>query len=129
MRHVIARELRERRGLGLDSQVLRDILIFAGFIAAGYILATQLDVFARLPILANDYPGLPPDEVFGTVFVAAVGLVLHGLTRAGARVKELGGKVKADEQIARAAMHDQLTGLPNRRHPQGDPQLAPQPDG
>jgi len=104
---------------GLNSQVRRDLLVLAGFLAAGYILATQLDVFARLQDLTKQYDGLPLDQVFGTFFVAALGLTLYGFTRFGMTVKQLGKRVEADEQAARVAMHDPLTGLPNRRHLKG----------
>src|SRR6185503_3805497 len=104
---------------GLNSQVRRDLLVLAGFLAAGYILATQLDVFARLQDLTKQYDGLPLDEALGTFFVAALGLTLYGFTRFGVKVKQLGKRVEADEQAARVAMHDPLTGLPNRRHLKG----------
>jgi diguanylate cyclase (GGDEF)-like protein len=50
------------------------------------------------------------------LFVAGLGLTLYGFTRSNQVVKELGRRVEAEEQATRAAMHDQLTGLPNRRH-------------
>jgi diguanylate cyclase (GGDEF)-like protein len=104
---------------GLNSQVRRDLLVLAGFLAAGYILATQLDVFAWLQALTKQYDNLPLGEAFGTFFVAALGLTLYGFTRFGVTVKQLGKRVEADEQAARVAMHDPLTGLPNRRHLKG----------
>ncbi len=115
MRAVIAKEA-PARSRSLDAQVVRDLLIFAGFNAAGYILAVQLDVFARLQGLASAYQGPRVTEFFGACFMAAIGLALYCLTRFGSRLKQLGGRVKAEELAQRAAMHDQLTGLPNRRH-------------
>jgi len=104
---------------GLNSQVRRDLLIFAGFLAAGYILATQLHLFARLQGLTEQYTDLPLSEAFGTLFVAGLGLTLYGFTRSGQTVKELGRRVEAEDRATRLAMHDQLTGLPNRRHLKG----------
>jgi diguanylate cyclase (GGDEF)-like protein len=101
---------------GLDSQVRRDLLALIGFLAAGYVLAAQLHVVSRLQTLASQYPHLPLNEAFGALFIAGLGLTLYGFTRSAQTVKELGHRVEAEERATRAAMHDQLTGLPNRRH-------------
>lgn len=103
----------------LSGQVRRDLLVLAGFLAAGYILATQLHVFARLQGLTEQYTGLPLSEAFGTLFLAGLGLTLYGFTRSGQTVKELGRRLEAEDRATRLAMHDQLTGLPNRRHLKG----------
>jgi diguanylate cyclase (GGDEF)-like protein len=110
------RSLVERQ---LSSTVRRDLLVLTGFIAAGYILATQLDVFAQLQSLVVEYQALPLGTVFGTVFVAGLGLTLYGFTRSHTTVKELSLRVKAEDRARRVALHDQLTGLPNRRHLKG----------
>ncbi|HEV7694571.1 MAG TPA: EAL domain-containing protein [Hyphomonadaceae bacterium] len=115
MRVVVAKEPQaERRGL--DQQTVRDILIFAAFNAAGYIFAVQLDAFARLEGIAKGYHGPRFDEFSGMCLMAAIGLVLYVFTRLASKLKFLGARVKEEEAAARAAMHDQLTGLPNRRH-------------
>ena len=62
---------------------------------------------------------MPLSEAFGTLFVAGLGLTLYGFTRSGQTVKELGRRVEAENRATRLAMHDQLTGLPNRRHLKG----------
>ncbi len=104
---------------GLSGQVRRDLLVLAGFLAAGYILAVQLHVFARLQGLTEQYADLPLSEAFGALFLAGLGLTLYGFTRSGQTVKELGRRLEAEDRAARLAMHDQLTGLPNRRHLKG----------
>jgi diguanylate cyclase (GGDEF)-like protein len=114
MRVVVAKEQAERRGL--DKQTIRDILIFAAFNAAGYIFAVQLDAFARLEGIAKGYHGPQFDQFSGMCLMAAIGLVLYVFTRLAKKLKILGARVKEEEAAARAAMHDQLTGLPNRRH-------------
>lgn len=118
MRHMLG-QLRSVINRQLSSQVRRDLLVLAGFIAAGYILATQLDVFAQLQSLVVEHQNLPLGAVFGTIFVTCLGLTLYGFTRSHATVKELSLRVKAEERARRLAMHDQLTGLPNRRQLKG----------
>jgi diguanylate cyclase (GGDEF)-like protein len=56
------------------------------------------------------------DEIFAGAIVSTVGLFLFGLTRSRATVRELQGRVAAEERAKEMAMHDALTGLPNRRH-------------
>jgi diguanylate cyclase (GGDEF)-like protein len=110
-------------GLWLDRnvnrQVRRDLLALTGFLAAGYILSINLNVVATLEAAMQQYKHLPLDRVFGTVIVAALGLTLYGFSRSYTTVQALSRQVKADERARRIAMHDQLTGLPNRRHLKG----------
>jgi diguanylate cyclase (GGDEF)-like protein len=103
----------------VNKQVRRDLLALTGFLAAGYILSINLNVVASLDEAMQQYGHLPLDRVFGTVIVAAVGLTLYGFSRSYTTMKALSQQVKADERARRIAMHDQLTGLPNRRHLKG----------
>jgi diguanylate cyclase (GGDEF)-like protein len=100
----------------LDSQVRRDLVALAGFLAAGYFLASQLRVFSRLQELTRQNADLPLNDLFGTLFLAALGLALYGFTRSGKTAKELDLRVEAEKYAASVATHDHLTGLPNRRH-------------
>ena len=56
------------------------------------------------------------DEIFAGALVSTIGLFLFGLSRSRATVRELRGRVAAEERAKEMAMHDALTGLPNRRH-------------
>src|SRR5262249_1087684 len=103
----------------INKQVRQDLLALAGFLAAGYIIATNVNVLRTLETIAMEYEGLHLDRVFGTLIVAALGLTLYGFTRSHATLKALNQRVQADERAQRIAMHDQLTGLPNRRHLKG----------
>lgn len=100
-------------------QVRRDILIFAGFIAAGFILSVNLDVVGLIYAWANDYQHLQMSKLLGTIIVTSVGLTLYVLSRYHMHVRELRARLQAEERARRVAMHDQLTGLPNRRHLKG----------
>ena len=103
----------------VTAQVRRDMLIFIGFIAAGFILSVNLDVIGLLYALATENNHLPLSKFFGTVIFACVGLTLYVVTRYSAHIRELRTRLQTEERARRVAMHDQLTGLPNRRHLKG----------
>ncbi|HVY88043.1 MAG TPA: EAL domain-containing protein [Hyphomonadaceae bacterium] len=105
--------------VGLRSQIVRDLLLLSAFLAAGYVLSRQLNVFSQLEALVKEHSDLPLDQVFGTAFVAGLGLALYCFTRLSWRTKELRKRVEAEDRATKVAMHDQLTGLPNRRHLKG----------
>jgi diguanylate cyclase (GGDEF)-like protein len=100
-------------------QVQRDLLIFAGFIAAGFILTVNLDVVGILYGWTNEFRNLQMSKLLGTIIVACVGLTLYILTRYHSHIRELRSRLQTEERARRVAMHDQLTGLPNRRHLKG----------
>lgn len=106
----------ERR---VTRQVQRDLLIFSGFIAAGFILSVNLDVVGLLYGWSNELRHLQMSKLFGTVIVACVGLTLYVLTRYHGHIRDLRSRLNTEERARRVAMHDQLTGLPNRRHLKG----------
>ncbi|MEQ1783924.1 MAG: EAL domain-containing protein [Hyphomonadaceae bacterium] len=103
----------------VQQQVRRDLLIFAGFIAAGFILSVNLDVVGILYGWANEFRHLQLSKLLGTIIVASVGLTLYIITRYHSHVRELRSRLQTEERARRVAMHDQLTGLPNRRHLKG----------
>jgi diguanylate cyclase (GGDEF)-like protein len=106
----------ERR---VTQQVRRDILIFAGFIAAGFILSVNLDIVGLLYALGAEYDHLQLSKLFGTVIFTCVGLTLYVFTRYSDHVRALRTRLQTEERARRVAMHDPLTGLPNRRHLKG----------
>ena len=103
----------------VTEQVRRDMLIFTGFIAAGFILSVNLDVVGLLYALGGEYHDLQLSKLFGTIIFACTGLTLYVITRYNSHVRELRTRLQTEERARRIAMHDTLTGLPNRRHLKG----------
>jgi diguanylate cyclase (GGDEF)-like protein len=98
------------------NEARRDLLALTGFIALAYFASLQLDLFDYLMDLAVTHEEWELDEIFAGVMVSTIGLFLFGLSRSRATVRELRGRVAAEERAKEMAMHDALTGLPNRRH-------------
>jgi diguanylate cyclase (GGDEF)-like protein len=94
----------------------RDFLALGGFVLVAYFISLQLDLFDYLMHLAIKHEEWELDEIFAAALVSTIGLFLFGLSRSRATVRELRGRVAAEERAKEMAMHDALTGLPNRRH-------------
>jgi diguanylate cyclase (GGDEF)-like protein len=86
------------------------------FIALSYFAAVQLDLFDLLYHVSAEHEDWELDEIFAGAIVSTIGLFLYGLSRARATVRELKMRVEAETHARSMAMHDALTGLPNRRH-------------
>lgn len=111
------KKAKPKRSIG--AAVRRDILIFTGFIAAGFILSVNLDVVGLLYTLGAEHIDMQLSKLFGTIIFACVGLTLYVITRYGEHIRELRTRLQTEERARRVAMHDPLTGLPNRRHLKG----------
>ena len=114
--HVKPRETVKKR---VTAQVRRDMLIFTGFIAAGFILSVNLDVVGSLYAVGAEYQDLELSKLFGTIIFTCAGLTLYVMTRYSSHIRELRTRLQTEERARRVAMHDPLTGLPNRRHLKG----------
>jgi diguanylate cyclase (GGDEF)-like protein len=98
------------------SEAQRDLAALCLFIILSYLISVQLDLFDTLYAVSEDHESWQLDEIFAGAIVSTFGLFLYGLSRARATVRELSKRVAAEQHARDMAMHDALTGLPNRRH-------------
>ncbi|MEZ5938770.1 MAG: EAL domain-containing protein [Hyphomonadaceae bacterium] len=96
-------------------QSLRDVVTLIVFCAASYALAVRFDVFDRLHDLSRSREDWELDEIFGALLIASLGMIVFAFRRAAESGRELRLRIRAEERATRMALHDPLTGLPNRR--------------
>lgn len=101
---------------GVGATVARDLAVLAGFLVVSYVLSNVLDVVGTLDAVAREHVDLPLSKLFGTIILVTLGVTLYVFTRYSLTVKELKQRLDAEDRAQKLAMHDQLTGLPNRRH-------------
>jgi hypothetical protein len=85
----------------VTAQVRRDMLIFAGFIAAGFILSVNLDVVGLLYAVGAEYEHLQLSKFFGTIIFTCTGLTLYVMTRYSAHIRELRTRLQTEERARR----------------------------
>jgi diguanylate cyclase (GGDEF)-like protein len=110
-------QLRSVVDLSVQKQVRRDLFVLASFLIAGLAVALFVDVIDVLNSLATGQEAL--GRIVGALIVAAVGLTLYMFTRYNASLRDMKKRVQASDRARKVAMHDHLTGLPNRRHLKG----------
>ncbi len=98
------------------TEAQRDFASLCLFIFLAYLISARIDLFETLHTLSIDHEDWQLDEIFAGAIVSTIGLFLYGLSRARATVRELSKRVAAEAHAKEMAMHDALTGLPNRRH-------------
>jgi diguanylate cyclase (GGDEF)-like protein len=97
-------------------QMRRDLLVLAGFLAAGIVLSLTVDIIGALGALAND---VLLGKLIGALIVATVGLTLYVGTRYHRTLRDMKKRLQAADRARKVAFRDELTGLPNRRHLKG----------
>jgi diguanylate cyclase (GGDEF)-like protein len=112
----VASEAKSRR---FQSHVLLDLVVLVTMVVGAYFLSTRFGVFGELARIAEQNAAVKLPELFGAIFIASVGLGFYGFARALMRAKALQEHIKSEDAVRSSAMHDQLTGLPNRRHLKG----------
>jgi diguanylate cyclase (GGDEF)-like protein len=110
-------QLRSVVDLSVQRQVRRDLLVLGGFVVAGLAVALFVDVIDVLNSLATGQEAL--GRIVGALIVAAVGLTLYMFARYHVSLRDMKKRVQASDRARKVAMHDHLTGLPNRRHLKG----------
>ena len=97
-----------------------DLLVIAIISIAAYIASIQLDLFDNVVEFLATHEEYEVDEVLSAIIIASFALVGFASRRMAESVQNLKLRVEAEEHNRSMAMHDALTGLPNRRKLQGE---------
>lgn len=100
---------------GLSPSARRDLVLLAVFGAAAYAAALVVDAFDHLIDFVVQHEEYEFDEIVSAVIIVSLGALVFAARRMAEATRELKLRVRAEEEARALAMHDPLTGLPNRR--------------
>lgn len=98
-----------------DRRVTLDLAISAGLTIGTFLICAATDAFERFQEISRDYEYLELDELLVALLAFGVGAVYFAVRRLQDQQREMDQRIAAEQASARLAMHDDLTGLPNRR--------------
>jgi len=93
----------------------RDAVLLGAFALVTYAVA---DVFQLPPYLLQfglDHPEWEVDDLIFVVFIVSAAVIVYGIRRYRDVMRENKARIEAEGEARKLAMHDLLTGLPNRR--------------
>ena len=100
----------------LRRTIWRDALIIFGGFAALLAYFISIEAFEYVVRFADTHESWEFDEILTTIMVLPIAMVIFSIRRLREAHRELQRRIEAEEQAQVMAMHDPLTGLPNRRN-------------
>lgn len=94
---------------------VRDAVVLAGILIAGFSLFDLGDLFLEFADLVREYKDWGADDAVMMSFVLSIGLVIYSIRRLQDLSKEVKARAEAEGEALKLARHDPLTDLPNRR--------------
>jgi diguanylate cyclase (GGDEF)-like protein len=98
------------------------IVLFVGAVA--YAAAIAFDAFDHVISFVVRHEDYEIDEIFAAVLIASVAVFFFAGRRMAESMLELKRRVAAEDEAKALAMHDPLTGLPNRRRLEAELRLV-----
>ncbi|QWC56946.1 EAL domain-containing protein [Erythrobacter sp. 3-20A1M] len=110
------RSVREQSRARLKRTIWRDALIIFGVFTGLLAFFISVQAFEHVVNFSDGHESWELDEILTAIMVLPVAMAIFSLRRLREVHAELEGRIEAEEQAQAMAMHDPLTGLPNRRN-------------
>ncbi|APG62055.1 hypothetical protein LPB140_03625 [Sphingorhabdus lutea] len=98
-----------------ESKAIRDALIIFGLTAIIIIFSISIEAFERIVEFSQTHESWEIDEFLTAALLLPIALCVFSYRRVAEAMRLLSERVEAEENAKEMALHDALTGLPNRR--------------